>query len=167
MGTFFTGKPDQFDGKLTIPLIFRLAVFPNKTNPLINNFPDSFHIYTIDDYTIDDYTIYTIYYHYIPLYTIEPWKNGGESVELILDIVDSRGIFASCYALVTPALGAAALQGLLEAVQQHRGKRSEMLQRFSQEFCQKVGKICGKSRENLGNIYGKSREHLGKLWCKQ
>lgn len=62
-----------------------------------------------------------------------------ESVELILDIVDSRGIFASCYALVTPALGAAALQGLLEAVQQHRGKRSEMLQRFSQEFCQKVG----------------------------
>ena len=114
-GKILTGKPDQFDGKLTIPLIFRLRFSQQNQS-------------------------------------IETWNNGGESVELILDIVDSRGIFASCYALVTPALGAAALQGLLEAVQQHRGKRSEMLQRFSQEFCQKVGKICGTSMENLGKI---------------
>eukprot|EP00438_Fugacium_kawagutii_P003782 Skav236304 [mRNA] locus=scaffold679:80321:92328:+ [translate_table: standard] len=62
----------------------------------------------------------------------------SECVQLVLDIVDSCGIFQSCYAIVTPALGAAALQGLLEVLVQHRSKRSEMLQRLSQEFCRRV-----------------------------
>eukprot|EP00435_Cladocopium_sp_Y103_P052829 s671_g16.t1 len=63
-----------------------------------------------------------------------------ECVSLVLDIVDSRGIFASCYAIVTPALGASALQGLLETLAQHKGgQRQTMLQTLSQEFCQKVG----------------------------
>ena len=62
-----------------------------------------------------------------------------ECANLVLDIVDSRGIFASCYAIVTPSLAASALQGLLEAVGQHRGGLQEkMLQRLSKEFCQKA-----------------------------
>jgi len=65
----------------------------------------------------------------------------AECVELVLDIVDSRGIFGKCYGIVTPALGAAALEALLEAVV-HRGKGGkggEMLRRFSRAFCNKVG----------------------------
>ena len=40
--------------------------------------------------------------------------------------------------IVTPALGAGALQALLEAAVQHRSKRDEMLRQLSREFCQKV-----------------------------
>lgn len=50
-----------------------------------------------------------------------------ECVEPVLHILDSRGVFSNCYAIVTPALGASALQALLEPLVQHRGKRDELL----------------------------------------
>ena len=61
-----------------------------------------------------------------------------ECLDLALDIADSQGIFAGCYELITPALAASAIQQLLEIIDSHPTRKSEMLQLLSREFSQKV-----------------------------
>ena len=61
-----------------------------------------------------------------------------DCLDLTLDIADSRGIFAKCYALITPALAASAIQQVLETIDAHPSKKSEMLQLLSREFSRRV-----------------------------
>ena len=62
-----------------------------------------------------------------------------ECLDLTLDIADSHGLFFGCYEIVTPALAASALQQLLEVIDGHTSRKSEMLQILSQELSRKVG----------------------------
>ena len=58
-GKNLTGKPDQFDGKLTHG--FPVSRFSQQNQSIDKEFSRFVQNKTIDNYTIDDYTIYTIY----------------------------------------------------------------------------------------------------------
>ncbi|CAK9070804.1 unnamed protein product [Durusdinium trenchii] len=59
-------------------------------------------------------------------------------VTFVLDIVDNHGLFAGCYDVVTPALGASAVQALLEVIQQKLDTHPQLIQLFSKSFSHRV-----------------------------
>ena len=63
-----------------------------------------------------------------------------DCLDLTLDIADSKGIFADCYDLITPALSASAIEQLLQAIHGQQSRKAEMMQLLSREFSQKVGR---------------------------
>ena len=62
-----------------------------------------------------------------------------ESATLVLDIVDShKGLFGACYDVITPALGASAMQALLEVIHERQSTRPQFVQLLSKSFSDRV-----------------------------
>ena len=66
-----------------------------------------------------------------------------EVLTFVLDILDNqRGLFRDAYELVTPAMGASAMQALLEVIQQRRSSHPKLLQVLSDSFnCRVEGEL--------------------------